>query len=178
LKTPAWKPIPGYEQLYEVSDDGRVRSLTRDVVKPNHRCGRAITCTLKGKEKLPASDAAGYRFVCLYKGGVGKTFRVSRLVLSAFDRLPLAGEEACHRDHDRQNNAASNLQWGTRQANEDQKTASGRRPRTTRLNKLTHADALAIRRRYAEGEHAKTLAQEFNVHLTNVYHITNGKTWV
>ena len=59
-----WKPITGFEGIYEVSDTGRVRSLSRDIVKSNgvvqHRTGRL-------KKNITTPD--GYFVVNLSKSG-------------------------------------------------------------------------------------------------------------
>lgn len=96
----AWRDVPGFEGLYQVSDTGSVKSL---------RCGRLLK---------PAITRRGYSAVTLYKGGHGKRSYTHRLVAEIFlaeSRFP--GAEVCHNDGDPANNAVENLRWGTRADN-------------------------------------------------------------
>lgn len=173
-KPTEWRDVVGYEGLYEVSSAGAIRSLTRTVRSGNQH--GPMLKTYQGRDKAIYTDPDGYQGIALCKDGIQKTCRVSRLVLSAFVGAPGVGEEACHVDHDQANNALDNLHWGTRQANEDEKTASGRRPAST-VNKLTMDDAVAIREKWTLGASYKQLAAEFKTHHTNVWLIVKGKTW-
>ena len=172
-KIPNWLPVVGYEDYYEVSDTGLVRSLTRTHTTRNKY--NVMIRTVKGAEKAVLKDAQGYAYVRLYKDGHGKTHRVSRLVLLSFVGEAF-GREAMHLDHNRDNNSLLNFAWGTRQANEDDKTNSGRRPASTR-GKFDEASVQAIRHRHSTGVPIKTLAQEFNSHLSNIWLIVKRKTW-
>ena len=90
-----WKAIAGYEGLYEVSDLGRVKSLKY------------------GKENIlkPGKDTGSYLKVSLCKDGHVKTARIHRLVADAFIPNPNNLETVNHKDEDKTNNAACNLEW-------------------------------------------------------------------
>lgn len=93
----SWKPIPNYENLYEINTLGEVRSL----------CGRY------GKNKILKAcvNSRGYSLVTLCKDGKQKSFNVHRLVAELFipnpDGLPCIN----HKDEDKTNNNVSNLEW-------------------------------------------------------------------
>lgn len=109
-KTENWRPIPGYEGFYEVSDLGNVRSLRRVVSGKTYQ-GRPI-------KACRVSD--GRPGVKLYRGGAAtrKNFGVHRIVALAFlGEPPDPRMEVCHNDGDRLNNALSNLRWDTRSNN-------------------------------------------------------------
>ena len=71
-----WKPIKGYEGLYEVSNFGRIKSLNY-----NH--------TGKGKILKQNQIMNGYKLVMLYKDGNGKNYLVHRLVAEAFYQIQI-----------------------------------------------------------------------------------------
>lgn len=102
-----WKPVIGYEGLYEVSDMGRVRSLDRKVKYSNGSIhphpGRMLKFT----------PLHGYPTVCLAKKGTRKTSYVHILVLEAFVGPRPPKMEGCHSDDVRTNNNLSNLRWDT-----------------------------------------------------------------
>ena len=119
--TEEWRSIPGYEGQYQVSDQGRVRSLPRTEV-----CGK-MQRLRHGRVLRQYADKSGYRYVKLSKAGAVRTLRISRLVLTAFVGDG-TGREAAHKDHNCMNNALTNLEWVTRLENEQQKDAAKRRP--------------------------------------------------
>lgn len=92
-----WKTIEGYN--YQVSSKGRIRNKTTKVVKKTF------------------INERGYVVVSLYKEKKLKTFRVHRLVASAFIENPNNNPEINHKDEDKTNNQLTNLEWCTREYN-------------------------------------------------------------
>ena len=118
-----WKPVLGFEGHYEVSDQGRVRSLDRTV---SH--WRGGTRLRRGRCLKPgvAGGVGGYLHVVLMSDGKTRCNRtVHRLVLEAFVGLRPEGMQACHNDGDPHNNALSNLRWDTPASNNADKKAHG-----------------------------------------------------
>lgn len=106
-----WKPVVGYEGLYEVSSLGRVRSLDR--VRGAYGGGSYV---LRGGIKR--ANGSGYRHVRVTTmDGVQKNIAVHRLVAEAFIPKPSWKVEVDHIDRDPANNAASNLRWATKAQN-------------------------------------------------------------
>ena len=99
-----WRPVVGYEGLYEVSNMGNVKSL-------NYR--------RTGKEGiLKASKTGnGYQKVQLFKDGKGKFYKVHQLVATAFCENPHGFKEVNHIDEDKTNNCADNLEFCSRSYN-------------------------------------------------------------
>lgn len=110
--TEVWRAVPGWEDAYEVSSHGRVRSKTRYVY-----CGGGVR-KIRGKLKKPFSYG-GYLRVTFWRKQKASTFFVQRLVLLAFvGPPPEDGMEAHHYpDPDPGNNRLENLQWASRTEN-------------------------------------------------------------
>ena len=108
-----WKPVVGYEGLYEVSNKGTVKSLDRFTKSGRGNGNRFIS----GKILKSALNKKGYPSVVLCKDGKMFTQRVHRLVAEAFipnpDNLPVVN----HKDEDKTNNCVDNLEWCTNKYN-------------------------------------------------------------
>ena len=106
-----WKPVKGYEEHYEVSNMGNVRSVDRYVMNGN-RC-----CLLKGNPKKAYPNSNGYLRAMLYKNGQRKLHLVHRLVANAF--IPNPNNLPCidHINTLRDDNRVANLRWCTRKEN-------------------------------------------------------------
>ena len=107
-QTEIWKDIAGYEGLYQVSNLGRIRSLTRKVSVVGKKNGRVF----KGKIKKDVREKKnGYLVVSLFRKGNSKRFFIHRLVATAF--IPNSNDlpQVNHKDEDKTNNKVSNLEW-------------------------------------------------------------------
>lgn len=102
-----WKDVKGYEGLYQVSDDGQVKSVGR--YKPNHSKMQYVPESIKAQRINPG----GYFVVDLYKGNKQKTIGVHILVAEAFIDNPNCKETVNHIDGIKTNNYVSNLEWAT-----------------------------------------------------------------
>ncbi len=101
-----------YEELYEVSNYGRVR---------NKRTKRFLTQHDNGK---------GYLFVQLWRNNKGKREYVHRLVALAFIPNPDKKPTVNHKDEDKQNNYVENLEWMTYKENNNYRTHTERSMQT------------------------------------------------
>jgi hypothetical protein len=90
-----WKPIPNYENLYEISSLGEIKSLYNK----------------QSKILKQGIGSKGYKNITLCKNGKQTTFNVHRLVALVF--LPNPNNLPCvnHKDENKLNNDASNLEW-------------------------------------------------------------------
>lgn len=117
-----WKDIPGYEGRYQVSNEGRVRSLDRPV---RVVCQGIDTMRIaKGKVLRPGPSKSGHVTVAL---GRGKSRPVHQLVLEAFVGLRPEGCEVLHLNHVPTDNRLANLRYGTRSENLRMDYQAGRR---------------------------------------------------
>ena len=103
-----WRDVKGYEGLYQVSDQGRVKSLER-----KNSYGR----TVKERILKPAFDGWGYLIVTLCAGGKRKNLMVHRLVCEAFNDNRDEKPEVNHINEIKTDNRACNLEWCTRREN-------------------------------------------------------------
>ena len=103
-----WRPVVGYEGLYEVSSYGRVRSLDRYDERNCFREGRIL--------KLYTSRV-GYLRVQLSLNSKKKMYLVHRLVAEAFIPNPDNLPEVNHLDEDKTNNRVENLEFCDRKYN-------------------------------------------------------------
>lgn len=115
-----WKDIKGYEGLYQVSNEGRVKALSR-VVKSRWGTPKP----LKEKEIREIVDSLGYSRLSLSKDGNVKAHKIHRLVAEAF----LVGEgQINHIDGNKQNNHVSNLEFCTQRENNIHAQETGLKP--------------------------------------------------
>lgn len=111
MKAEEWRPIAGFEGLYEVSNTGKVRSLDREVVdKSGNR-----TRKFKGRELKDICANTGYHHVSLHKNNERVTRRqVNTLVAETFLSDSMGyGLVVDHMDGIRHNNHVDNLRWIT-----------------------------------------------------------------
>lgn len=124
----SWLPVLGYEDLYEISDCGRVKRLS------------TITLGIKGQkytrtEKVlkAAINSAGYPLIGLTKNGIRQNHHVHVLVLEAFVGLRPTGLVGCHRDDNKENNNLSNLRWDTYSENAHDCVVNGNHPEARKI---------------------------------------------
>ena len=106
-----WVDICGYEGLYQVSNQGRVRSLDREIYKNNNVKQFSKSFILKFEKNK------GYNYVHLFKNGVRKRMAVHRLVAEAFIPNPGNKPEVDHINTIRDDNRVENLHWVTPKEN-------------------------------------------------------------
>ena len=112
MKNEEWRDVVGYEGLYQVSSEGRVKSLKRKFIDKIGRERYVKECILK-----PVIDRYGYLLVSLYAGGKQKRHTVHRLVCEAFHENLDNKPQVNHINEIKTDNRASNLEWATAREN-------------------------------------------------------------
>lgn len=154
-----WKPVVGYEGLYEVSDHGRVKNAQTGAIKSQN----------KSKEDNRMR-------VMIWRNGKQKCAKVHRLVLIAFVGPNPLGHECCHNDGDATNNFLRNLRWDTPSANQLDRVKHGTSNQGEQCAsaKLTEAQVIAILR---DTRKQKIIASEYGVRDNTISRIKAGKRW-
>lgn len=96
-----WKAIKNYEGFYEVSSEGRVRSVERLDARGQHRKSKVISI----------KNIRSTKQVTLFRDGKRKNYLVKKLVADAFLEAPQANEKLIYVDGNPENNCVENLKW-------------------------------------------------------------------
>lgn len=160
-----WRPVVGWEHLYEVSSAGRVRSVDR-----------IVTRRVKGRILQPCLTPSGYPKITLSKNGKVKDRSVHSLVAEAFIGPLPAGKEVAHNDGNKKNAVASNLRYATHAENLADRIQHGTMNWGDRGGAalLTEAQAILIRR---SSEPTKVLAERYSVSTGTIGAIRAGRRW-
>jgi hypothetical protein len=109
-----WLPVVGYEGFYEVSDLGRVRSLTRSITQKK-RSGKTYIRSVGGNILGGHVATGGYNYFRMSPDGKSKS--AHSMVAEAFIGPRPNGHDIDHLDNNRLNNKRNNLEYVTRREN-------------------------------------------------------------
>ena len=101
-----WKDIPGYENFYQISTMGRVKSMERKV-----KGKKGSIYTVREKILKSCKNTGGYLYVILKKEGKLQNARIHRLVADAFLPNPNNFPEINHINEIKEDNRLENLEW-------------------------------------------------------------------
>lgn len=159
-----WKKITGFEDCYEISNNGELRSLERDV---RHYKGGVRRC--KSSIKKIRADKDGYMRCNLKKDGKRYDFRIHRLVADAFleneKHLPIVN----HKNGIKSDNRVDNLEWCSFQNN----TIHAVKNRLIKT-KLTDKEAMEV---FNSNSTHREIAKKYGVNPSIVWRIKNKKAY-
>lgn len=154
-----WKDIKGYEELYQVSNTGKVKSIKRN------------------KTLRPEIKEDGYLRVNLYKNGKRRHKRLNRLVAIAFLPIDNYKLQVNHKDCNKFNNKATNLEWVTDKKNKEHSVKNGLNARGSKIGKLKEYEVIQIINQINKNISIKEIAIRYNISKRSIYNIKNNKTW-
>lgn len=163
-----WRSVVGYEGLYEVSTDGRVRTV-------KHITNGHVIMPTELSIKIYKSQR--YARVRLYRDGKSKDYVVHRLVAEAFIPNPDKKPQVNHIDGNRSNNRVENLEWCTASENQRHAYRTGLKDIE---DTITHTRK-KVRQIDADGNVIKTwrsmsdAARGLGLQVSNISHCCNGK---
>lgn len=173
-----WKDVFGYENAYQISNLGRLKSLERKVKTK----GDAFRVKKEKTVKLKFNRFNGYLFHQLSINGIKKNFHIHRLVALAFIPKIENKPEVNHIDGNKSNNHISNLEWCTKSENMSHSYKTNlHKPTKGSINgmaKLTEEIVFQIKNEYHnEGVTVRSLAISHNVADSCISRIVHGKRW-
>jgi hypothetical protein len=167
--TVQWRPIPGYEGRYDVSNFGDIRS---------HLGSGRFRDTTTSTKFLAWNKAGEYpRVKLVASGGSVHFFAIHQLVLLAFVGPCPTGHECAHLNGDHGDPRLTNLAWKTHRDNEADKATHGTSSagEGNSRARLTTADVARIRQLPTSSR--KSLMAELAISSRHYYAVRNGKRW-
>lgn len=168
-----FRDVPGFPG-YRIDTNGHLQSCLKIG-------GRVFVLTDQWRDIKGWLDGFGYRRIGLRVQGRSRSIyrRLHELVLLTFVGQPSKGQEACHNDGNRENNRLENLRWDTRKGNLADCLKHGTRIRGSKSPKakLSEEKVEEAKKRVADGESRRKIAEEFEVAYSTIVNAVNGTKW-
>ena len=167
-----WKPVPEFEGRYEVSIMGRIRTIQRKV---NARWGYRFI-----KPKLLPVKLDSKKKYCLvdpHKDCARKTLLVHRIVGQVFIPNPLNKPAINHKNGNKLDNSATNLEWVTVKENIEHSISTGLVDSKGVKNAMSKLNEKQVTEIYKASGFQYEIAKRYNITQTTVSEIKTGKNW-
>ena len=172
-----WKNVKGYEEGYEISNLGRLRTKGRVV---DYGWKKAFRKPKILKTRI--CPKRGYEYTVISIDKKRKTVKIHRLVAEAFIFNEYDKPQVNHINGIKHDNRASNLEWSTAKENANHAYETGLRKGVrgslSHLSKLTPNEVEAIRNKHIKyNVTQRSLADEFNVSQSQISRILRRDNW-
>lgn len=178
LSNEIWKDVNEFENQYQISNFGRLRSKSRKINSSISRCGFRI---YKAKIRSQQDNGNGYKQCSVQIKRKRYIEYTHRLVAKYFLSNPENKHEVNHIDADKSNNSVSNLEWCTLKENRLHAIKNGliNKGEKSYMSKLTDNDVLRIKRlfRINPDFNKCQIARKLNVSDSTIHDIVKNRTW-
>ncbi len=172
IQAEIWKDVPDYENSYQASNLGRIRSLDRDIIRSDNR-----KSFRKGRILSPSISKKGYYQFRLN----GITTKVHRIIAITFILNPLNLPQVNHKDGNKLNNNDWNLEWCTNQENKNHAVLNNLiyRPigEANIKSTLLNSQVINIKNLYNTGLPIKDISEKLDIKIGIIRNIIYGRTW-
>lgn len=125
-----WRDLPGFEGFYQAGEEGEIKSVDRII-----RTSRGTLRSVKGVVLVQSVSKSGRLQVTLSRSGKKYPLLVHKLIARTFlEPKPSPKHEICHSDGNCLNNKVTNLRWGTRSDNMQDRVLHGRDPNKSKTH--------------------------------------------
>ena len=167
-----WLPAPDYEESYEVSNFGCVRSIDR--------ISGARRGVVRGQIVTPILDRKGYPKIRLFRGSRRTAKSVHRLVARAFIPNPDNLPQINHIDGNKLNNCVENLEWINNSGNQLHAYSNNLKSSKGIFNgraKISDEQVTAFKLLYNIGRTTEEAASTIGINIHAARQIVSGRTW-
>lgn len=170
-----WKDIEGFESFYQVSSAGRIKSLSRKIIRKRS----SVEETLPERIMSVKKRTNYYPKVSLSKNGKVRYFKVHKLVALAFLQKDSAKNQVNHVDGDKTNNNVANLEWISPSDNIKHARDSGLIIDKSRKGnkRLNLAQVVFFKILHSEGFSYEKIGKIFNISRCTISDAVTGRTW-
>jgi hypothetical protein len=169
-----WKDIKGYEDSYQISNMGRVKSKERQV---KFGTGSKVIKLQLMKQTI---NKYGYNDIMFSRIGKKKNISIHRLVALAFIPNPENKSQINHKDGNKLNNGVSNLEWNSPAENVRHSIINGLENHLGENNnnsKLRDSDVINVKKDISNNFKEKDLMKKYKVSRSTIQNIKSGKNW-
>lgn len=169
-----WKPVVGYEGVYEVSNAGNIRRIPRNLKR---------IYPWAGYRKRTGSSSPCYPCVVLCHHGKPKVFRVHHLVMHAFIGKRPMGKESNHKNGDPDDASLKNLEYLTHSENITHARRILKKPGGTCPGSknwraiLTESEVIKMRRLFESAIPIAMIAPRFRISRSQAWKIVHRQSW-